>query len=109
LGTGPSLRKRMVSVKIKVTAYGRFKGFIEDEVSLQLEAERATVREALELLCRRYGEGLESTLFDPSTKGIKRSNLVLLNGQSYINLDRRLDSEVKDGDEITLLPVLVGG
>jgi molybdopterin converting factor small subunit len=99
----------MALVKIKITGHGKFKGFMDGEVSLQLEAERATVREALEVLCHRYGQGLESTLFDPSTKEIKRSNLVLLNGQPYINLARRLDSEVKDGDEIRLLPVLVGG
>jgi sulfur carrier protein ThiS len=86
----------MALVKIKITGHGKFIGFMDGEVSLQLEAER-------------YGQGLESTLFDPSTKEIKRSNLVLLNGQPYINLARRLDSEVKDGDEIRLLPVLVGG
>lgn len=99
----------MVLVKITVAAHGKFKGFINGEVALELEAEKATVREALELLCYQYGEGFENTLFDPSTKEIKRSNLVLLNGQPYINLASRLDSEVKDGDQITLLPVLVGG
>jgi len=107
--TGPSSRKGMSSVKITVTGYSKFKGLIGGEVSLELEAERATVREALNALCNQYGEGFESTLFDASTKEIKRSNLVLLNGQPYINLARRLDSELKDGDEITLLPVLVGG
>jgi MoaD family protein len=96
-------------VRIKVTGYLRFKGLIGDEVSLELEAEGATVRDALEMLCNQYGERFESILFDPYTKEIKRSNLVLLNGQPYINLGKRLDSELKDGDEITLCPVLVGG
>ena len=107
--TGSSSRKRIAFVKIKVTGYGKFKGLIGGEVSLELEAERATVREALEVLCNQCGEGFESTLFEPSTREIKRSNLVLLNGQPYINLARRLDSELEDGDEITLGPVLVGG
>jgi molybdopterin converting factor small subunit len=107
--TGSSARKSMPFVKIKVTGYGKFKGLIGAEVSLELEAERATVREALEVLCNQYGEGFESTLLDPSTGEIKRSNLVLLNGQPYINLARRLGSELKEGDGITLLPVLVGG
>jgi len=96
-------------VKITVTAYGKLKSLLGGEVSLELEAKRATLREALQELCNRYGEGFESTIFDPSTKEIKRSNLVLLNGQPYINLARRLDSELEDGDEITLLPVLTGG
>ena len=96
-------------MKIKVTGYLRFKDLIGGEVSLELEAERATVRDALKVLCHQYGEGFESFLFDPYTKEIKRSNLVLLNGQSHINLPGRLDCELKDGDEITLSPVLVGG
>ena len=96
-------------VKIKVTGHLRFNDFIGGEVSLELEAERATVRDALKVLCNQYGERFESFLFDPYTKEIKRSNLVLLNGQPYINLARRLDHELKDGDEITLSPVLVGG
>ena len=96
-------------MRIKVTGYLKFKGLIGDEVFLELEAERATVRDALKVLCNQYGERLESFLFDPFTKEIKRSNLVLLNGQPCINLAGRLDSELKDGDEITLRPVLVGG
>jgi hypothetical protein len=96
-------------VKIEVTGYGRFKGLIGGEVSLELEAETATVRVALNALCNRFGGGFESILFDPTTGDIKRSNLVLVNGQSYINLAGRLDSELEDGDKITLGPVLVGG
>jgi molybdopterin converting factor small subunit len=97
------------TVKIKVTGYLRFRDLIGGEVLLELEAEGATVRDALKVLCNQYGERFESFLFDPSTKEIKRSNLVLLNGQPHINLARRLDCELKDGDEITLSPVLVGG
>ena len=96
-------------VKIKVTGYLKFKDLIGGEVSLELEAKKASVRDALKVLCNQYGERFESVLFDPCTKEIKRSNVVLLNGQPYINLGRRLDSELKDGDEITLCPVLVGG
>ena len=99
----------MPIVRITVTAYGKFRALMGAEVLLELEAERATVRDALKALCVRYGGGFESTLFDHSTREIKRSNLVLLNGQTYINLARRLDSPLQDGDEITLGPVLVGG
>jgi len=97
------------TVKIKVTGYLKFKGLIGDEVSLELETEKATVRDALKVLCNQYGKRFESILFDPCTKEIKGCNLILLNGQPYINLGKRLDSELKDGDEITLCPVLAGG
>ncbi len=96
-------------VKIKVTGYLRFRGLMGDEACLELEADKATLRHALRVLGNQYGERLESILFDPSTKEIRRSNLILLNGQPYMNLDKRLDSELKDGDEITLCPAIAGG
>jgi MoaD family protein len=97
------------TVKIKVTGYLKFRGLIGDEASLELETEKATVRDALEVLCNQYGERFESILFDPFTKEIKRSNLILLNGQPYINPGKWLDTELKDGDEIAFCPVLAGG
>jgi len=97
------------TVKIKVTGYLKFRGLIGDEAFLELETEKATLRDALKVLCNQHGERLEGILFDPSTKEIKRSNLVLLNGQPYINLGKRLDTELKDGDAITFSPVLAGG
>ena len=96
-------------MRIKVTGYLRFRGLIGDEASLELETEKATLRDAMKVLCNQYGERFESVLFDPLTKKIKRSNLILLNGQPYINLGKRLDTELKDGDEITFSAVLAGG
>ncbi len=96
-------------VKIRVKGYLRFKGLVGDEAILELETEKATLRDALNALCRQRGERLESVLLDPSTKEIRRSNLVLLNGQTHISLRSRLDTELKDGDEIALCPVLAGG
>lgn len=96
-------------MKIKITGYLKFRGLIGDEASLELETEKATVRDALKVLCNQYGKRFESILFDPCTKEIKRSNLILLNGQPYINSGKRLDTELKDGDEIALCPVLAGG
>lgn len=96
-------------MKIKVTGYLKFRGLIGDGASLELETEKATLGDALEVLCNQYGERFESVLFDPSTKEIRRSNLILLNGQPYINLGKRLDTELKDGDEIIFCPVLAGG
>jgi len=35
--------------------------------------------------------------------------IILLNGQPYVNLGKRLDSELKDDDEIALGPALADG
>ena len=96
-------------MRIKVTGYLKFKGLIGDEASLELETEKATLRDALKVLCNQYGKRFESILFEPLTEEIRRSNLILLNGQPYINLGKRLNTELKDGDEITFSAVLTGG
>jgi len=96
-------------VRIRVKGYMRFKGLVGEEAFLELETEKATLRDALDALCRQRGGRLESVLLDPSTKEVRRSNLVLLNGQSHMSLRNRLDTGLKDGDEIMLSPILAGG
>jgi molybdopterin converting factor small subunit len=96
-------------MKISVIGYARFKAFMGNRGSLVVEIEKGTLRDVLETLCEQFGKGFEDLVFDPKTKKEKRSNLILLNGQSHLNLRARLQIELKDGDEVTLLPTLIGG
>jgi len=96
-------------MKIKVTGYVKFKAVMGNQAPMVLEIGKGTLRDALEALSRQYGKKFENMIFDPQTKEVKRSNLILLNGQSYLNLRDRLGSELKDGDEIALLPAVAGG
>jgi len=97
------------SVKISVIGYARFKAVMGNHAPVVVEIEKGTLREALEALCRRFGQKFEDLIFDPKTKEAKRSNQILLNGLSHLNLRERLQVELKDGDVITLLPTLTGG
>jgi len=96
-------------VKIRVTGYMRFKGVIGNQVSIVLEIEKPTLKDAFIALSLQYGKEFEEMVFDPHNKELKRSVLVLLNGQPYMNLRDRLNSELRDGDEIVLSPLMVGG
>ena len=96
-------------VRVKVKGYLRFKGLVGEEAFLGLEIEKATLRDALNALCRQRGARLVSVLLDTSTNELRRSNLVLLNGQPHLSLGHKLDTELQDGDEIVLCPVLAGG
>lgn len=93
---------------IKVTGYLKFKALIGTQSLFELES-KSTLRDALILLSCRRGKKFEEMVFDPQTKEIKRSNLILLNGQSYLNVLNFLNTELKEGDEITLLPAMAGG
>ena len=96
-------------MKISVTGYMRFKAVVGSQISIVLEMEKPTLRDALSALSRQHGQTFEEMVFDPSNKELRRSVLVLLNGQSYLNLRGRLNSELKDGDEIVICPLMAGG
>ena len=96
-------------MKVTVTWALKFKAVMGDHVPLVLKIEKGTLRDALEALSRQYGGAFDSMIFDPQTKKVKRSNLILLNGQPSSNLRDGLRSELRDGDEIALMPVLIGG
>lgn len=96
-------------MKISVIGYAKFKGFMGKHGPIVVEIEEGTLRDGLEALCQRFGKKFRELVFDPKTKAVKRSNLILVNGQSYLNLRERLQIELKDGDEITFLPTLIGG
>lgn len=96
-------------MKIRVTGYTKFKPLINRKDPAMLEIENGTIRDALQELSLQYGEKFDKLVFEPGTQDVKRSNLILLNGQPYMNLRDRLGSELKDGDEIVFMPALVGG
>ena len=76
----------------------------------RLEPSAAEFRRVLlRCACRQKdGKTFGDPEFDGQSKEAKRSNLILLNGRSHLNLRNRLSTELKDGDEISLLPVVVG-
>ena len=96
-------------MKIKVIGYAKFKAVMGNQVPMVLDIENGSLRDALETLATLFGKKFEDLMFDSLTKEEKRSNLILLNGQSHLNLKERLRVKLQDGDEITLLPTLIGG
>lgn len=96
-------------MKIKVRAYLKYRSLIGDDISIELSEDRVTLKDALGELSQRYGEKFDDLVFEQQNSGLKRSAMVLINGQSYMNLKDGLNAELKEGDEIQLLPVLAGG
>ena len=70
-----------------------------------VQAEGATVGEALESVFKAHGE-LRERLYQDG--GLRRFVNVYLGGEDIRFLDG-LDTSVSDGDEITILPAVAGG
>ena len=69
------------------------------------EVEGSTVGEVLDALYERYGE-LRSRIAEDG--GLRRFVNVYVGGEDIRFLDG-LDTEVRDGDEVTILPAVAGG
>ena len=69
------------------------------------EVDGATVGEVLDSLYERYGE-LRSRIAEDG--GLRRFVNVYVGGEDIRFLDG-LETEVRDGDEVTILPAVAGG
>lgn len=96
-------------MKITIKGYWIFKRFLDSERGVEIDVEQATLQEALAILALNLGEEFDRLIFDEHSKKVKRSNLILLNGQNYLNLSRKTHTPLKDGDEIKLVPMVTGG
>ena len=96
-------------MKIKVKAYMTIKKAMGDEAVLEMEMDNATLGGLLEELFNRYGKVLRDLIFDPETKKVRSHNQICVNTRHYIFLQDQLDTELKDGDVVALIPPVAGG
>ena len=88
-----------VSVKIPTQLRAATEG------EAQATVDGSTVGEVLDSLYERFGE-LRSRIAEDG--GLRRFVNVYVDGEDIRFLDG-LDTEVKDGDEVTILPAVAGG
>ena len=96
-------------MKVTVKGYWIFSRFLDYESGIEIEVDEATLKETLSILASKLGGEFDRLLFDIDSKKVKRSNLILLNGQNYLNLTRKMHTPLKDGDQIELVPMVTGG
>jgi molybdopterin converting factor small subunit len=62
----------------------------------------------LDLLTTKWGDELALQLFEPGGRVPRSSVMLMVNGRSVQFLNQ-LDTVLKDGDEVTILPPVGGG
>ncbi len=90
-----------MAIKVKIPT--QLRAATEGEASASVNG--ATVGEVLDALYERYGE-LRSRIAEDG--GLRRFVNVYVDGEDIRFLDG-LDTVVKDGDEVTILPAVAGG
>jgi MoaD family protein len=75
--------------------------------SLEIKTD-ASVRDLLVLLAEKHGEPFKKAVYHPEDKDPKPHHILALNGL-MVNLLNGLDTKLKDGDRVTVMPVVTGG
>ena len=96
-------------MKIRIKAFLTLRQALGNQGSLDLETVEITIRDLLKTLCDEFGEGFEQMIFDPCSKTLSGYTKVLVNGRHYSTLPDKLDTRLKEGDEVALFPPLAGG
>jgi molybdopterin synthase sulfur carrier subunit len=77
-----------------------------DEIIISIE-KNSTIKDVLNLLTSKFGEDLKITIFE-NPEALSKYIIISLNGTDIRSL-KNLESNIQDGDEVTLLPAIAGG
>jgi MoaD family protein len=96
-----------LTVTVKVRLLGVFRGFC-GKSQLTLKLEHPTVRNVVQDLALLFSAEAKRLLIDPELNDPRPNALILLNGRE-IGVLKGLETEIEDGDEMTLIPIAHGG
>ncbi len=96
------------SMKVKVQYLGLVKTYTntgQDDLTLQ---ENTQLSLLLEKLAKRFGKPFDPEVYEPGKKEVKPMFTVMVNGIIIGQLNG-VDTELKDGDTIIIMPLMTGG
>jgi MoaD family protein len=94
-------------IHVEVRLLGVFRGIAGID-RLSLEVESPNMKKIIKVLAESFPSKARKLLIDPDLDDPRPNALILLNGRE-ISVLNGLGTEVADGDEITLIPVVHGG
>ena len=95
-------------MKLKIRYAGPVASTLKKKEEIVEVAPGSTLRQLLERLVDSYGKGLRDEVLDDDGKRIRDGALVVVNGVSVGRL-KGLNTELKEGDTVSLLPWFPGG
>lgn len=94
-------------IRVEVKLLGVFRGLAGID-KLSLKVEPSNVKYVIRVLAQSFPSEAQKLLIDPDM-GDPRPNMLILLNRREIGVLNGLETEVADGDEITLIPVVHGG
>jgi molybdopterin synthase sulfur carrier subunit len=94
-------------IRVKVKLLGAFRG-LTDIDQFSIEVKHLNVKGVVRLLIDSLSEKDKAVLIDPELNDPRPNALLLLNGRE-ISILKGLETEINDGDELVVVPVVHGG
>ena len=98
-----------MTMKITVKGYLTLKPIIGGSEDIQVIEDTWTLNDLLAFLTSKHGEGFNQAVLDAETKTLNMYAKIMINGRHYTHLPHRLDTELRDGDVVSLFPMMAGG
>ena len=96
-------------MKVTVEYLGHIKNIIgsgqEEEVEME---DDASIADLLRMLSGKYGEPFRKAVYEPHGKDVKSNYIITVNGY-LLNQLNGVQTKLKNGDHITILPIVSGG
>jgi MoaD family protein len=96
-------------LKVKVEYVGHVKNIIgskrEEEVEVK---EKASIADLLMALSEKYGDPFKKTVYEKSGTDVKSNYIITVNGY-LLNQLNGVQTKLKNGDHVTILPIVSGG
>lgn len=96
-------------MKVTVEYIGHIKNITDNKREEQIETnENGTVTDLLIQLQKKYGEPFKKAIYEPKGSDVKPNYIITVNGY-LLNQLKGLQTKLKKGDHVTLLPIVSGG
>lgn len=96
-------------MKVKVEYLGHIKNIIGSKRQEEIEIEdHASIADLLMLLSKKYGEPFKKAVYEFGGLDVKSNFMATVNGY-LLNQLKGVETKLKNGDRVTLMPVVSGG
>ena len=96
-------------MKVKVEYLGHIKNMLGSRREEEVEVEdNSSIRDLLVLLSEKHGESFKKAVYEAGGKDIKSNFIATVNGY-LLNQLNGVETRLKNGDHVVLMPIVSGG
>jgi molybdopterin synthase sulfur carrier subunit len=96
-------------LKVKVEFLGHVRNVIGSEREEEVEiSEGSSIADLLAMLSEKYGEPFKKAVYEKTGSDVKSNYIITVNGY-LLNQLNGVETKLKNGDQVILLPIVSGG